>query len=71
VLDNDEIQDLRALALRYCSKITTAQKGWEALEEFFIFASQHERLRQPWGVNCIRWIRSHRLDGYMGIANYV
>lgn len=71
VLDNDEIQDLLALALRYCSKVTIPYKGWEALEEFFRFASQHGRRRQQWGVECIRWIRTHRLDGYMGIADWV
>jgi hypothetical protein len=65
VLDNDEIQATLALALKYCARVPIRDAGWVALEEYFLFASQHGRLDQPWGAKCIRWIRSHRLYRYM------
>jgi hypothetical protein len=38
-LDNDEIQDLLAFALAWCSSIPTPERGWVTLEEFFLFSS--------------------------------
>jgi hypothetical protein len=63
VLDPDELQAVLALALKWCVRnclplLTTA---WSALAELFRFASQHGKLEQPWGVNCMRWIQKHRL----------
>lgn len=66
VLDNNEIQAILELALQYCERVPVRDAGWCALEEFLLFASQHGRLEQHWGDDCIRWIRRHRLHRCRG-----
>jgi hypothetical protein len=54
VLDNDEIQAILALPLRYCRFVPISKNAWATLQEMFTFASQQGRLAQPWGVNCVK-----------------
>jgi hypothetical protein len=61
VLDNDEIEASLGQALRICSQLNMQKRGWSALAELFWFASQQGRVSQPWGIQCFRWIRKHRL----------
>jgi hypothetical protein len=48
VLNDDEIQAILELAMRYCARVPVCDAGWCALEEMLLFASQHGRLEQPW-----------------------
>lgn len=61
VIDNDEFQDILSIAIRFCSQRRISATGWTALAEFFKFATQQGRIEQPWGFNCVMWIRAHRL----------
>jgi hypothetical protein len=62
VIDNDEFQATLSIAIRFCSQAIIPQTGWAALDEFFKLATQHSRIEQPWGQNCILWIHGHRLQ---------
>jgi hypothetical protein len=62
ILDNDEFQDALSAAIRFCSQAIILQTGWAALDECFKFATQHGRIEQLWGLNCLMWIRAYRLQ---------
>jgi hypothetical protein len=62
VLDSDEIQGNLAMALKYCTFVPIPESAWGTLQEMFKFATQHGKLDQPWGLDCINWIQRHRLN---------
>jgi hypothetical protein len=61
VLDDEEIEGILAIAIKFGARIGMSRRGWSALAEFFKFSSQQGRVMQPWGVRCMKWIISHRL----------
>jgi hypothetical protein len=62
VLDDDEILQTLGVALLFCEKSRVPESGWAMLEEIFKLASQHGKLLQPWGVDCIKWINRNKLS---------
>jgi hypothetical protein len=61
VRDDDEIREVLGFAVRFYAKTEVPETGWAMLSELLKFFTPQGRLAQPWGVNCVRWIDSHRL----------
>jgi hypothetical protein len=61
VLDDEEIREVLGFTVRFCARTEIPVTGWVMISELLKFFTQQGRLSQPWGVNCIRWIDSHRL----------
>lgn len=61
VLDDEEIREILGFTIRFCAHADIPETGWAILLELLKFFTQQGRLIQPWGINCVRWILTHRL----------